>query len=179
MYKAKLELNKKVYKGTLTFATIKEIQEVLETDFNKKMTITQIFDALANKDLVVMSTFIFATLKALNEDKEFEIVEDFELDGEESIEELENKFKKMIDYINDIFKKCMPISKNKNKKKELEFVSLDEEEEEWDYDNLEFLWNGVLKRSNSFLDITPRNFFGQVDAYKKAHKIKDDDIEHI
>lgn len=175
MYKAKIKLNGKEYKGTLTFATIKEIQEVLETDFEKKLTVTQIFEALEKKDLIVISTFILATLKELNKEKENEIVRDFAEDGQDSLEELENKFKKMITYVNDIFKKCMPLNSKKEVNKR-QFVSLNEESGDWEYDNLEFLWNSILKRNNNFLDITPKNFFEQVNAYKKANKIQDEEV---
>lgn len=173
MYTAKLKLNNKEFLGTLDFLTLKNIQKEFKKEFGEDIKIQDIFKKIADFDMRIIVIFILETTKKI-ENKTEEINELFLIE-----EDIEEKFKNIFEYVEEIFLECLP----KMEKQESESEFEDEEEvevDDWEFEWMEYMWTTTLKRSD-FWNTTPRNFFGQMDIYKKINNVKskDENIEEI
>ena len=162
MYKAILNLNGKKIEGTLTFYILKKIQDEILINFERKLTISEIFEKLAEDDMQILSAFlIYSTNKDLNFDFN-------NLDLEE-----------VYRYIKRLLEICMPLKEISNDD-DFEDIPNFSVESDWEFEWMEFMWNTNLKRSDEFLNITPKRFFEQMEVYKKVNNIKNEDtIEEL
>ena len=160
MYEAILNLNNKTFTGTLTFLTLKKIQNALIKEFNRSLTIENIFKSIGEDDMEVITTLLIESTQS-------NLIDDF-------IEsDLLEKFENIYKYINDLLTKCMPLSSLKKDNNDFEDIpNFDEKLKDWEFGWMEYMWNTTLKREN-FWNITPYNFFEQMDIYKKINNIKD------
>ena len=177
MYNANLILNKTEYSGKLDFFVLKNIQTEFFKEFEEEVKIVDIFEKLSNFDMKMMVVFIMETLNRNGSDKK-EIYKDFS-----SEQNLLSKFVNCYTYINEIIQKCMPKnSKKKTNKFEDEFE--DEEDidgiKDWEFDWMEYMWTTTLKR-NDFWSTTPKNFFEQLNIYKRVNKVEEnsENVEYI
>ena len=83
-------------------------------------------------------------------------------------------------YINDLMSKCL--YKPKKLKKEEDIFEDEEDDtniEDWDLSNIEYTWNSILNRQENILTITPKNYFEQIEIYKKVNKINDNEVKEM
>lgn len=171
MYTAKIKLNNKEFKGTLTFSTLNNIEKIMLKEFKKELSIKDILEGLSNFDMTIFSVFILETLNCEENSKE-DILYNFENDPD-----ILNKFKNGYNYINELIDECLPRIKDIGKN---ESIFEDEEEEigvsKWEYDYMEYIWSTLLKR-NDFWNTTPKNFFEQIKIHEKINKTDSSDIQ--
>ena len=170
MYKAKLKLNNKEFLGTLDFLTLKNIQKEFKKEFGEDIKIQDIFKKIADFDMRIIIIFILETTKKV-EDKTEEINKLLTIE-----ENLEKKFKNIFEYVEEIFLECLPKIDENQEESEFEEMEVDD----WEFDWMEYMWTTTLKRID-FWNTTPKNFFGQMDIYKKINNVKnkDENIEEI
>ncbi|EOU1904110.1 hypothetical protein [Clostridium perfringens] len=164
MYLSEVKLNNKKFKGTLTFNTLVKIKDSLLEEFKKDITITEIFDGLTKFDMTIFTVFMIESIYATGEYEKEEIIEAFIND-----EDIINKFNDAYSYIYKLISKCLP--KEIEEFNESEFEDEYDQEgnnTEWELDYMEYLWSTVLKR-NDFWNVTPKNFFEQMDIHKKVN----------
>ena len=76
--------------------------------------------------------------------------------------------------------KCL--YKPKKLKKEEDIFEDEEDDlniEDWDLSNIEYTWNSILNRQENILTITPKNYFEQIEIYKKVNKINDNEVKEM
>lgn len=173
MYEAILKLNNKEFIGTLDFLTLKNVQKEFKKEFNEDIKIIDIFKKVSESDMKLILIFILETTKR-KQDKTTEINTLLAIE-----KDLEINFKNLFEYTAQIMIECLP--KFESVKKESEFEDDEEADiEDWEFGWMEYMWNTTLKRSD-FWSITPRNFFEQMDIYKKVNNVKskDENIEEL
>lgn len=174
MYTSVLKIKGKEFKGTLDIYVLKMVQEDL-SEIGIKTTIPNIFIKISELDMHYISSLILNSISRLNEESANEFLELY-LSVTEDKERIEI-FNSMYSYINNLFEKCLPKLKNNTEKSIFEDDYLLYEDEEWELDFMEYLWSTVIKRNENLLNITPRNFFEQVNVYKRFNNIKDEKVE--
>lgn len=175
MYTSILELKNKKFKGTLDIETLKMIQDdLLKLDI--KTTIPNIFVKISQLDMTYISSFVLKSLVKVDETVEKEFLDIYLADEYDDLEKID-KFNSIFLYVNDLMKKCLPKA-NKNKEESIfEDDYLLYEDKDWELDAMEYTWNSIIGRTDNFLEITPRNYFEQVDIYKKFNNIKTEEVE--
>lgn len=177
MHKAKLKLNNKEFIGTLTFEvlinSIRELEKI-----GKILNIPSLFIALGSEDLECITALIIQSIVVLEKHSEDEISETYTKENTTQDEKLEN-FCSMFSYMNELFKKCVPLKEQTKK----DSIFDDEEEEfdnaeDWDIAEFEYIWETVLKR-DSFYKITPKTFFEQLDIHNRANKTNDSNVTEM
>lgn len=174
MYIACIELNGKQYEGTLDFYVLKEVQKTLEK-LNRKLKLHEIFKALADEDMQVISCLILHSLV-----RKENSIEDINRDytAIKNDEELIDYFININKFLIDLLDECMP-KEEKKEESELEDIPDFSSYDDWDLTYMEYLWTTILKREN-FWNITPKNFFEQADIHLKVNgKENKDKIEEI
>ena len=70
--------------------------------------------------------------------------------------------------------KCLPKTKSKE-----ESIFEDDyyDDKDWEFDYMEYIWNSIIGRNDNFWNITPKNYFEQVEIYKKFNNIKTEEVE--
>lgn len=177
MYISTLEINSKKYKGTLDFFVLKDIQDDL-SKIGINTTIPNIFKSISEFDMNYISSFILRSLSRINEISEEEFLKNYL--NQENEDDILKNFNSMFIYINDLMSKCL--YKPKNIKKEDDIFDDEEDNintEDWDLANIEYTWNSILNRQENILNITPKNYFEQIEIYKKINKINDDKVEEM
>lgn len=174
MYSSQIIIDNKKYIGILDFWVLKKVQEDLK-ELGQEVKINEIFEGLSNIENIkmesVMSILLFSIVRGSN--VEVEEIEDKFLKDKFDID----KFNILFKYINNLILKCMPMKSNEEAL--FEFEEDIEEEEDWDFSYMEYLWYSVLKRSDDFYSITPKNFFSQMDIYKKMNNIKEENVKYL
>lgn len=176
MYSSKIIIDNKKYIGILDFWVLKKVQEDLK-ELGQELKIYEIFEGLSDIENIkmeaVMSIVLFSIIrgsKAEAEEVESKFIKDkFDID----------KFNALFEYINSLILKCMPMKKNSKDEDLIEFEDDIEEKEDWDFPYMEYLWYSVLKRTDDFYSITPKNFFSQMDIYKKMNNIKTENVKYL
>lgn len=136
---------------------------LLEEDPNVK--IVDIFDKVENLDAKTISLLILNSLQVC-EDK-YKLISILE-------------FSDAMELLESIIKKSMP-NMDKQEEEEALFEDEDEEVKDWDFSFMDYIWNCVLKRSDSFYDITPSYYFKTIEHHKAFNNIKDntEKVEYI
>lgn len=174
MYNSEIKINNEKLKGTLDFWVLNKVQEDLQ-ELGYEFKIHELFESISNiEDInmhVVMSILLFSIYRYSNidiDDIEEKFMKDkFDID----------KFNRLFEYINNLLKKCMPLNNSEDELfEECEDIK---ERKDWDFPYMEYLWYSVLKRNANFYSITPKQFFAQMDIYKKINNIKDDNINYL
>lgn len=177
MYISTLELNNKKYKGTLDFFVLKDIQDDL-SKIGITTTIPNIFKAISEFNMDYISSFVLKSISRIDEVSEEDFLENY-LNQKDDEEMLKN-FNSIFIYINDLMSKCLY---KPNKLKKENDIFEDEEDDiniqDWDLSNIEYTWNSILNRQENILNITPKNYFEQIEIYKKVNKINDNEVEEM
>lgn len=176
MYSSKIIIDNKKYIGILDFWALKKVQEDLK-ELGQELKIHEIFESLSDikniKMEAVMSILLFSIVRGSR--VETEEVEDKFLKDKFDID----KFNILFEYINSLILKCMPMKSDTNEEELFEFEEDIKDEEDWDFPYMEYLWYSVLKRTDDFYSITPKNFFSQMDIYKKMNNVKTEKVEYL
>ena len=176
LYISTLELNGKKYKGTLDFYVLKDIQDDL-SKIGINTTIPNIFKAISEFNMDYISSFVLRSISRIDEISEQEFLENY-LNQKE--DEILNNFNSIFKYINDLMSKCLYRSKDINIENDIfEDEDHDINMEDWDLSNIEYTWNSILNRQENILNITPKNYFEQIEIYKKLNKINDNEVEEM
>lgn len=175
IYVAKIQLHNRIFRGTLDFYTIIKVLEDLK-EHGFEFTVIDIFKEIS--DLDNLNMYVVASL-LLNSIMRYERVSE-EVITEHFIEAVKDPkgFADIFTYITTLFNKCIPNATKQSNTLEFEFED-EETKEDWDFDYMEYLWYSVVKRTDDFYKITPRNFFKQLDIYKDVNNIKPKDDEKI
>ncbi|MGL5765651.1 MAG: hypothetical protein ACRCX8_08425 [Sarcina sp.] len=159
MYKAIFNLNNKKIEGTLTFYVLKKIQEEMLINFNRELTISDIFKYIAEDDMEVVAALLICSTN-----------QEFDLEKSD-IEEIYKYIKRLLEI-------CMPLKEENDN--DFEDIPDFTESKDWEFEWMEYMWNTTLKRTDEFLNITPKRFFEQIELYKKINKIQqDENVEEI
>lgn len=175
MYSAEVTLNKKMLKGTLDFYVIVNTQKELQK-LNIEKTIHGIFKSLGELDMTCISALLIQAILRLESLEDYEITELYS--KEKTLEDIDNNFMSIFSFLHELMSKCMP--KNTGSI-ESEFEEVEDgflSDSDWDIAYMEYLWTTTLQRDN-FWETTPKNFFEQVDIYKKMNGIKDEEFEEL
>ncbi|MBY1674651.1 hypothetical protein KWY38_04305 [Clostridioides difficile] len=166
MNTVKIELNGKIFKGTLDFYVIRQVQEDLKEN-NVESKVHEIFLNISNLDKLseystqytLSSLLLYSILRVENiTDKEFE--------GEFKLEKDSIKlFETIFTYINNLMKKCIQKSNEDESEFEEEYIS----NKDWNFAHMEYLWYSVLKRTDDFYRATPKMFFEQMDVLEEVN----------
>lgn len=162
MYTANLELNNNMYIGTLDFYVLIETQKVLR-NLNRDITIQQIFEALSNEDMEVISTLVLQSLLRGSNNVE-DIMRDYT--AVKNDDEVIEYFIAINTFLIDLLKECMPKAEKESKEDEFEDIPDFEETKDWDIAEMEYIWSTAIKRQD-FWRTTPKNFFAQMDIHIK------------
>ncbi|SCI46062.1 Uncharacterised protein [uncultured Clostridium sp.] len=175
MYISVLEIDGHEFKGTMDMYVLKKVQEDLLKN-GEITTIPNIFLKISKFDMLYISSFVLNTLSRINEEDSKKFLEIY-LEYDEDELKVLNRFNSIFTYINDIMAKCLP--KNQNNKEESIFEDdyLLYEDKDWELDYMEYIWNSIICRNDSFWCITPKNYFEQLEIYKKFNNIKDEKVE--
>lgn len=177
IYVAKIQLNNRTFKGTLDFYTIIKVLEDLK-EYGFEFTVIDIFKEISDLDnlnMYVVASLLLNSIMRYEEISEEVITENFI----ESVKDPKG-FVDIFTYITTLFNKCMPDSTKKSETLEFEFEDEGEDpKEDWDFDYMEYLWYSIIKRTDDFYRVTPRNFFKQLDIYKDVNNIKPKDDEKV
>lgn len=177
MYISTLELNGKKYKGTLDFFVLKDIQDDL-SKIGITTTIPNIFKAISEFDMNYISSFILKSISRINEISEEDFLNNYL--NNKNTEEIIKNFNSIFVYINDLMSKCLYTPPKVKKEDNIfEDEECDTNIEDWDLSNIEYTWNSILNRQENILTITPKNYFEQIEIYKKINKINDNEVEEM
>lgn len=176
MYSSQIIIDNKKYIGILDFWVLKKVQEDLK-ELGQDLRVYEIFKSLSDIENIkmeaVMSILLFSIVRGSKvevEEVESKFIKDkFDID----------KFNALFEYINKLLLKCMPMKKNSKDEDLIEFEDDIEEKEDWDFPYMEYLWYSVLKRTDDFYSITPKNFFSQMDIYKNMNNIKEENVKYL
>lgn len=174
IYTAILTLKNKKYIGTLDFKTLKDTQKEYKNITDIDISISDIFKLLENMDMTIISILLIKSITRISNIKEEILVNAFSSSKTEG--EIITKFENYFTYINELMKACMPKEKNNSESEFEEIPDFSEKTEDWDFSFMEYLWTTTLKR-NDFWDITPKNFFEQVDIHRKINSVENEKIE--
>lgn len=175
MYTSKLEIGEKQFKGTLDMYVLKDIQEDL-SKLDIYTTIPNIFTKLSKLDMTYISSLVLKSISRIDESLEKEFLEIYLREREDELENI-NMFNSIFIYINDLMDKCIPKSNSKEKESIFEDEYLLYEDIDWELDYMEYVWNSVIGRNDNFWNITPKNYFEQIEIYKKFNNIKTEEVE--
>lgn len=173
MNKSKIIIKDRKFLGTLDFYVIRNVHNDLE-DIGINCTYQEMFSFISTfKDLgtdkgqITLCSLLLHSILRCSHIAEEEFVELFNSDTSEDEMELMNIFQRRFDYINSLFKKCMP--PNANEDSEFDDDIYISKKDNWDFNHMEYLWYSILKRSDDFYSITPKTFFAQLDELSKAN----------
>ena len=164
MYKSVLEMDGKKFIGTMDMYVLRKIQENLLNE-GEKTTIPNIFIKISKFDMLYIFSFVLNTLSRINEVETQKFLEIYLKDIEDDLEVLD-RFNSIFAYIND-----------KSEESIFEDDYLLYEDKDWELDYMEYIWNSVIGRNDDFWSITPKNYFEQLNIYKKFNNIKDEEVE--
>lgn len=169
MYKTKIELNNIIFEGVLDFYVIRKVQEILKKHgFEHK--VYHIFKNISSIETLdedighyTVNALLLQSLNRCGFDEEY-IEQNYCLE-----EDPIDTFTKVFEYISELIEKCMP--KSEDIEDEYEKPSW-WSPKDWDFDDMEYMWYSMLKRTDDFYKITPKNFFKQMDIYKEVNTPK-------
>lgn len=152
----------------LDIKTTRSIQKELNhnLDEENKLTIPQILEKVNKLDANII--FHILTKSIINKTKtnEHEIMRQFD-------------FSMAFEYVIDILVDSMPFkSENGNEplfEDELEL----EDDIDWDFDYMSYLWNVTMKRNDDYRELTPKEFFKQLELFEKMNGGKNEKVEEL
>lgn len=171
MYTSTLNLDGHEFKGTMDIYSLKKIQDDLLNE-GEQTSITNIFIKISEFNMLYISSFVLNTLARIDKSQSDKFLEIYLKDTEDDLEAL-NRFNSIFTYINDVMMKCLP----KTKSKEESIFEDDYDDKDWELDYMEYIWNSIIGRNDNFWNITPKNYFEQVEIYKKFNNIKTEEVE--
>lgn len=179
MYKSIFEIDGHIFHGTLDMYVLKMTQRELE-ECGKELKIHEILKGIANFDMYCISALLFQSVVRCGDITEQEFLEIYIKNRDE--EEIEKNFINITEYFSRLIKKCMPKSEVSDGEDEFEDIqdSSEGEKEDWDFPYMEFLWTSQLNKNN-FWEVTPKNFFEQINIYRKLNmkQVDDEKVEYI
>lgn len=172
MYTSTLNLYGQEFKGTMDIYALKKIQEDLLNE-GEQTSVTNIFIKISEFNMLYISSFVLNTLARVDKEQSNKFLELYLKNTDDDLEVL-NRFNSIFTYINDVMIKCLPKSKSKEKS-----IFEDDyyDEKDWEFDYMEYIWNSIIGRNDNFWNITPKNYFEQVEIYKKFNNIKTEEVE--
>ena len=177
MYKAVFIIDNYKFNGTLDMYVIKKVQEELER-CNKNLKVYEIFKRVANLDMYCISAIILKSILRCGDISEEDFLTLYLKDRDE--EELKVNINNSIEFLNELFKKCMPKNLTNGEDDEFEEILDDKDIKDWDFPYMEYIWTPELKK-NDFWSVTPRNFFEQIEIHRRlsGDKFEDENIEYL
>lgn len=175
MYSCKITINNTKLKGILDFGALLKVKEdLLENGYD--LTIPEIFKSISDVNNLNMHALMSILLFSISRysDIDEEEIEDIVLSKDLDL----NTFNNIFNYINLLFKKCMP-QKQDESNGLFEEVEIESNDDDWDFYHMEYLWYSVLKRNDDFYKVTPKTFFNQMDTYKKINNIQSEEIDYL
>lgn len=175
MYKATLKIDNYHFIGTLDMYVLKVAQSELE-ECGKKLKIHEILKGISDFDMHCISAIVLQSVIRVGKISEKDFLDIYMKDRNE--EEIENNFINITEYLTKLIKKCMPKNEMSNEEAEFEDIPLwdEEEKEDWDFPYMEFLWTSKLNKSD-FWKVTPKNFFEQINIYRKLNGVTEEHEE--
>lgn len=174
MYTSTLNLDGHEFKGTMDIYSLKKIQEDLLNE-GEQTSITNIFIKISEFNMLYISSFVLNTLARIDKSQSNKFLEIY-LKDTDDLEAL-NRFNSIFTYINDVMTKCLPKTKESKEESMFEDDYLLYEDKDWELDYMEYIWNSIIGRNDNFWNITPKNYFEQLNIYKKFNNIKDEEVE--
>ena len=174
MYTSTLNLDGHEFKGTMDIYSLKKIQEDLLNE-GEQTSITNIFIKISEFNMLYISSFVLNTLARIDKSQSNKFLEIY-LKDTDDLEAL-NRFNSIFTYINDVMTKCLPKTKESKEESIVEDDYLLYEDKDWELDYMEYIWNSIIGRNDNFWNITPKNYFEQLNIYKKFNNIKDEEVE--
>lgn len=167
-----LYINYKKYIGKIDMYVLQSLKNKLKKN-NIDLEVGEIFEQIADFDseynMDCILELIIESIKRINKN----------FSEEKFINRLNQKnLIDLLEYVNKLIETYMP-KKINNEKQEFESLDIDSKDKKWDFDYMEYLWHTVLKRNESFLTITPKNFYNQMEIYKKINVKEDETIEYL
>lgn len=147
-----------------------EVIQKSQYDLNKRgmsMTIPNMIMAISELNVEVISILLINSIKKKTECTEIEIMKAI-------------NFPNAMDIIGELIKISLP-----NKEVNITKIFDDEEELEedpidWDFGYMSYLWYSILKRSDDYLEKTPKEFFEQIKFFEKqANNNKNEIVEEV
>lgn len=178
MYRATFIIDNHKFHGTLDMYAIKKAQDELE-ECGKKLKIHEIFKGIADLDMHCITAVILQSVLRASNISESDFLELYLRDR--SIEETEKNINYSLEFISELLKKCMPKNEVENEDDDFEDIPdfNEEEKSDWDFPYMEYMWTTELKKNN-FWEVTPKNYFEQIEIYKKFNSKEDsEDIEYL
>lgn len=154
--------------------SLKKIQEDLLNE-GEQTSITNIFIKISEFNMLYISSFVLNTLARIDKSQSNKFLEIY-LKDTDDLEAL-NRFNSIFTYINDVMTKCLPKTKESKEESIFEDDYLLYEDKDWELDYMEYIWNSIIGRNDNFWNITPKNYFEQLNIYKKFNNIKDEEVE--
>ena len=174
MYTSTLNLDGHEFKGTMDIYSLKKIQEDLLNE-GEQTSITNIFIKISEFNMLYISSFVLNTLARIDKSQSNKFLEIY-LKDTDDLEAL-NRFNSIFTYINDVMTKCLPKTKESKEESIFEDDYLLYEDKDWELDYMEYIWNSIIGRNDNFWNITPKNYFEQLNIYKKFNNIKDEEVK--
>ena len=174
MYTSTLNLDGHEFKGTMDIYSLKKIQEDLLNE-GEQTSITNIFIKISEFNMLYISSFVLNTLARIDKSQSNKFLEIY-LKDTDDLEAL-NRFNSIFTYINDVMTNCLPKTKESKEESIFEDDYLLYEDKDWELDYMEYIWNSIIGRNDNFWNITPKNYFEQLNIYKKFNNIKDEEVE--
>ena len=174
MHTSTLNLDGHEFKGTMDIYSLKKIQEDLLNE-GEQTSITNIFIKISEFNMLYISSFVLNTLARIDKSQSNKFLEIY-LKDTDDLEAL-NRFNSIFTYINDVMTKCLPKTKESKEESIFEDDYLLYEDKDWELDYMEYIWNSIIGRNDNFWNITPKNYFEQLNIYKKFNNIKDEEVE--
>lgn len=150
--------------GTIKLKTIAKLQaDLLEEE--RPLTIPEILTSLGELDTQIISYILTYSIMEGSQQDISTIMEFFE-------------FGDALEFCLRLLNKTMP------GKKKSESMFDDEEEfeleykktEDWDFDYMNYLWNSVMNRNDDFWELTPKQFFKQLEIQEKINNAQNNEI---
>ena len=175
MYKSILNIDGNVLIGTMDMYVLKRIQEDLSNE-GEKTTIPNIFIQISKLNMLYISSFTLNTLSRIDKTYSEKFLDMYLNENKNELEAL-NKFTSIFEYINDTMNRCLPKNIDNREESIFEDDYLLYEDKDWELDYMEYIWHNIIGRNDDFWNITPKNYFEQLNIYKKFNNIEDENVE--
>lgn len=175
MYTETLILSGERFIGTLDMEVLKLIQEDLLKMY-KRVTIPDIFIKISEKNMDAICSLVLQSIS-----KQMNISQDYIADlfiGESDEKLRTDNYINLYKYVGNLLEKCMP--KDTKQQEESEFVDIPiYKTEDWDLAYMQFLWETTMDKKTLFWNVTPKNFFEQINVFKEVNEIEDEEVEWL
>lgn len=152
------------FKGTIKLKTIAKIQSDLK-DSGREITVPEIINGLGELDIQIISLILTTAIQEGSNQDIAIIMQFFE-------------FNEALDFTLKLLTKTMP-GKQQNESMfsdEEEFELEYNKQQDWDFDYMMFLWHGAMNRNDDFWELTPKQFFKQLEIQEKVNNTQNNEI---